>query len=57
MDRIQKAKEMQMIRLRITMLVIILIYFLQMLSSRSAMETQDHKHLGSGGVEENKYKR
>lgn len=40
-DIIQKAKEMQMIRLNITILVIIFIYFLHILSSRSVMENKD----------------
>lgn len=40
-DIIQKAKEMEMIRLNITILVIIFIYFLQILSSRSVMENKD----------------
>lgn len=40
-DIIQKAKEMQMIRLKITILVIIFIYFLHILSSRSVMESKD----------------
>lgn len=37
---IQNAREMQMIRLNITILVIIFIYFLHVLSSRSVMENK-----------------
>lgn len=40
-DIIQKAKEMQMIRLNITMFVIIFIYLLHIVSSRSVMENKD----------------
>lgn len=39
-DIIQKAKEMQMIRLNMTILVIIFIYLLHILSSRSVMENK-----------------
>lgn len=39
-DIIQNAREMQMIRLNITILVIIFIYFLHVLSSRSVMENR-----------------
>lgn len=52
-DIIQNAKEMQMITLDITILVIIFIYFLHVLSSRSdmgkkkkrAMSTWGEKHI------------
>ena len=40
-DIIQKAEEMQMIRLNITILVIIFMYFLYVLSSRSRMKNRD----------------
>lgn len=45
-DIIQKAKEMQMIRLSITILVIIFIYFLHELLSRSVMKNEDRNTWG-----------